>query len=243
MPKTGGMGDNLYVAQFNLSGDVGSIGKVSGGPAALDVTAIDKFGYEKIGGVRDGGIDFTSWFNPDALAEHAALKGLPTADVLVSYFRGTALGGEAASCLAKQLNYDGKRGSDGALSFDVSAEANAFGVEWGRMLTAGVRADTTATNGTGVDHVTVSTVFGLQAYLHVFSFTGTSVTIKIQDSADNAAFADVAGASFAVVAVPGAQRLAVAGTVRRYLRVATTGTFSQCSFAVQAIRNETAVSF
>ena len=37
--------------------------------------------------------------------------------------------------------------------------------------------------------------FGVQAYLQVFSFTGTDVTITIQDSADNSSFANITGLS------------------------------------------------
>jgi hypothetical protein len=53
-------------------------------------------------------------------------------------------------------------------------------------LTAAPRTDTTATNGTSYDFGTGSTAFGLQAYLQVLSFTGTSCTIKLQESSDNA---------------------------------------------------------
>jgi hypothetical protein len=243
MPKTSGLGDNLLVAQYNLSGDVGSLGKIGGGNSPLDVTSIQSSGSERIGGKRDGSIEFNTWFNPDPSREHVALKALPTADVVVSYLRGTALGAESCSCTGKQLNYDGKRGSDGAFALDVVVASDAFGIEWGRTLTAGVRSDTAATNGTGRDDVVVSTAFGLQAYLHLLTFTGTSVTVTIEDSADNVSFATVAGATFGALSAPGAARIAVAGTVRRYLRAVTTGTFSQASFAVTVVRNETIVVF
>ncbi|MGH3587159.1 MAG: hypothetical protein ACRDQ0_12630, partial [Pseudonocardia sp.] len=89
--------------------------------------------------------------------------------------------------------------------------------------------------------------FGLQAWLHVFSFTGTSCTVKIQESSDDAAgdaFADVTGGAFAAASAVGAQRIATGAiNVERYLRIVTTGTFSECTFAVTACRNETAVQF
>jgi len=245
VPKQSGLGDALYLDFYDLSGDVGAIDQAGGGPAALGVTAIDKSAMERLGGLRDGGLEFTSFFNPSANQEHAALRGLPTTDRVASYFRGTTLGGEAASLVAKQINYDATRGEDGSLTFKVQALANGFGLDWGRSLTAGKRTDSTATNGASVDHTDVSTAFGWQAFLHVFAFTGTSVTVTIQDSADDAAFANLTGGAFTAATGQTSQRLegGRTATVRRYLRAITTGTFSNAVFAVVFSRNLTAVAY
>lgn len=251
MAKQGGLGDNLYVAGYDLSGDIGSLGGISGGPAALEVTGIDKSAFERIGGLRDGKLEYTAWFNKATDRAHLRLSTLPTADVITTYFRGTALGGASANIVAKQINYDGTRGDDGALSFAVEAQANGFGVEWGRSMTAGKRTDGGAANGSSVDFGTGSTAFGLQAYLHVFAFTGTDATIRIQESSDDGAgdaFANVTGGAFTqITAGPTSERIATAAgqTVERYLRVitATTGGFSDLQFAVSVVRNSTAVVF
>lgn len=242
MGKQSGLGDHLYVGGYDLSGDIGSIQRIAGGPAAMDVTGIDKSGYERIGGVRDGGIDFSSWFNDALGQEHPVLSTLPTTDVIVTYCRGLALGSAAASCVAKQIGYDGNRATGGAFTFAVNTQSNGYGVDWGVQLTPGARTDTTATNGTSIDGG-AATTFGGQFFLQVTAFTGTSVTVKIQDSADNSTFADVTNAAFVAATALGSQRIAVTGTLRRYLRVVTTGTFSNAVFVVQASRNLTAVSF
>lgn len=243
MAKQGGMGDNLYIAGYDLSGDIASLGRIGGGPALQDVTAIDKSARERLGLLRDGTIEFSSWFDPAANMEHARLSTLPTADVTLQYSRGTTLGAPAACLNAKQANYDGQRGADGAFSFQVSALANQFGLEWGVQLTAGKRTDTAATNGTGVD-TTAALAFGAQAYLQVFSVTGTSVTVAIEDSADNVTFAAVAGLAFtaAPAGTPQTQRLAIANTatVRRYVRAVTSGVFSNAVFSVVLVKNEQA---
>lgn len=245
MAKQSGMGDNLYVAGFNLSGDIGSLGRIGGGPAVLEVTGIDKSAYERIGGLRDGAIEYNGWFNPAVGQLHERASLLPTADQILTYCRGTLLGSPAAALVSKQLNYDGSRGQDGALTFSVSAQANAFGIEWGRQLTAGIRTDGAAVNGASID-TTAAASFGAQAYLHVFAFTGTDATVKIQDSADNAAWADVAGLAFTQITTgtPQAQRIAISNTatVRRYLRAVsiTTGGFTNLQFAVAVVKNETA---
>jgi hypothetical protein len=242
MSKQSGLGDRLLVGGYNLSGDIGSIQRVAGGPAALDLTDITQEAYERQGGLRDGGIDFTSWFDKAAGAAHPRLGSLPTTDVTVTYCRGFGLGSSCASCVAKQIGYDGTRAADGSLSFAVATQANGYGLEWGLQLTPGLRTDAAATNGASLDGA-ASSSFGAQFYLQVTAFTGTSVTVKVQDSADNSAWLDLSGATFTAATGATSQRIAVAGTVRRYLRVVTTGTFSNAVFLVQATRNATAVVF
>lgn len=246
MAKQSGLGDALLIGGNLISGDVNSIGKVSGGPAVLDFTGIDKSAFERQGGLKDGGLDFTAFYNDTALTgAHAVLKPLPLTDTLVTYLRGTTIGSQSASLLAKQLNYDPTRNADGSLTFAVSTVANGFGLEWGTQVTAGVRTDTAATNGAGVDFTTVSTVFGAQAYLQVLSVTGTSVTVTVQDSADNVTFANVTGLAFTAATGIGFQRIATANnaTIRRYIRVITTGTFTNAQFAVSVTRNEALTAF
>lgn len=246
MSKQGGLGDALYYGGYDMSGDVQALGNIGGGPALLDFTDITQSAMARQGGLRDGRIEWTSFFNPGiaANAAHGLLSALPRGDVLVTYCRGTALGGPAACLNGKQVNYDGTRGNDGSFTFGVSGQANGFGLEWGKLLTAGMRTDTAATNGTGIDTAT-SLSFGAQAYLHVGAFTGTDITVKIQDSADNATFADVSGLSFAQVTTgPNTQRIAISNTatVRRYLRAVTvtTGGFTSATFAVVINKNECA---
>src|SRR3972149_9619210 len=139
MAKQSGLGDNLYVGGSDLSGDVGAVQTIRSSVNPLVVTGLDKSAMERINGQYDGEISFNSFFNDAALAEHAELKLMPTADTLVSYFRGTPLGGESACLTAKQINYDPTRSADGGLIFAVQALSNAYGLEWGKMLTAGKR--------------------------------------------------------------------------------------------------------
>lgn len=247
MSKSSGLGDALHIAGFDSSGDIQALGNVGGGPALLNFTGIDKSAYERKGGLRDGRIEYTAFFNHVAagVGTHERLSALPRTDQIVTYCRGTALGSDAASLVSKQINYDPSRADDGMFTFGVSAQANGFGLEWGNLLTPGIRTDTAATNGTGID-TTASASFGGQAYLQAFSFTGTDVTVKIQDSADNATFADVAGFAFTQITggTPSAERIALGNTatLRRYLRVstATTGGFTSLAFAVNVIKNEVA---
>jgi hypothetical protein len=256
--KTSGLGDNFYVAGVDLSGDTASLGEVGGGCAVIDVTGIDKSAFERIGGVRDGRIEWVSHFNPETAADnpgvtvdhsHVTLSSLPTTDRHIAYFRGTTLGNPAACLVAKQLNYDGTRDNDGKITFAVRAEANGFGLEWGKSLTAGIRTDTAATDGASVDFGTGSTAFGAQFYLQVFALDGDDCTFTVEQSSDDGgadAFAAVTGGAFTeVTAAPAVERLQTSRTqtVERYLRVVTSGTFTSVSFAVVAVRNDSTILF
>lgn len=259
MAKQSGLGDNLYVGGYDISGDVGSLSRIGGGPAALDVTAINSSAFERIGGLRTGEVSFTAYFNDDGSANrgagagstHVELSALPTGDVIVTYCRGTTLANPGAAMTSKQINYDPTRGADGSLTIGVQALSNGFGIEWGKQLTAGLRTDTGATNGTGVDYGTGSTTFGAQFYLQVTAFTGTDVTISIEESSDDGggdAYAAVTGGGFTqVTSGPTTERIATSNsqTVERYLRAvtATSGGFTSVSFSVIGVRNDTQVLF
>lgn len=249
MTKQSGLGDQLLISGYDLGEDIGSVGNIAGGNSPLNFTPITKSAFVRQGGQRDGTIEYTAFFNPSTGRSHDRLSALPTGDQLVTYLRGTGLGSPGACLNSKQIGYNGSRGDDGSFTFAVTAQANGYGLEWGEQLTDGVRADSAATNGTGVDFGTGSTTFGAQFYLHVTAFTGTTATVKVQESSDNGAvdpWTDVTGGSFtAVAAGPTWERLETARgqTVERYLRVATSGTFSALSLLVVAVRNPVEVTF
>ena len=245
MAKQSGLGDNFYIAGFDLSGDVSAIDKINGGPALLDFTPINKSAMVRQGGLRDGGMSFTSLFEfggvGSANFEHDVLSLLPKTDVVACYFRGTALGNPAAGLVAKQSNYDGTRDNAGNLPFKCDLLANSFGLGWGIQLTPGLRTDTVATAGTSQDNG-AATTFGAQAYLQFNAITGTSVDVKLEHSTDNTTFTTLI--DFGAQSARGAARAAVAGTVNRYLRATTgTGTFTSATFAMMVVRHTTAVVF
>jgi hypothetical protein len=242
--KSTGLGDDLLCGGYHIGGDIRDV-VVSGGPALLDVTDITQSGHSRLGGLGDGHMALTSYHDPAPGQSHAVFSALPTADEIMTYLRGQAIGGASACLNAKQINYDPTRANTGELTFKVNGDGNAYGLEWGVQLTAGVRTDTTATNGTSYDTL-ASATFGGQAYLQAVAVTGTSFTVTIQDSADNSSFSNVTGLSFtAVSAAPQAQRIAIANgqTIRRYVRAVTTGTFTVAAFQVTLAKNGLAVVF
>lgn len=242
MAKQSGLGDNLYVGGYDLSGDIQALDSIHGGATLLEFTAITQSAHERQLGVKDGSIGATTYFNATASQAHPVLSALPTTDVGVMYCRGTTLGGVTACCVGKQVGYDGTRDDAGNLTLKTEVDANGYGLEWGRLLTAGIRTDTAATNGSSIDTV-ASASFGGQAYLQVFAFSGTDVTVKIQDSANNSAFADVTGLAFTQITsgTRQTQRISISNTstIRQYVRAitVTTGGVTSVSFAVSITKN------
>jgi hypothetical protein len=240
MAKESGLGHYLFCGGFDLSGDVGMVDSIISRRNLLDVTGIDKSAPERISGLRDGEINFNSWFNPSASQEHPALSTLLTTDRLVQYHAGATVGQSAAGLNAKQVNYDPSRGADGSLALSVQALGNGSPVEWGEQLTTGKQTFASATNGTSIDYGAAigSTAFGAVGYLQVFSVASGTATVAIQDSADNAAFLDVTGLVFTGATGQTQQRLATAtgATIRRYLRVNVTGAFTNAVIAVVVLK-------
>lgn len=240
MAKRSGLGQNLYVDGYNISGDALSW-ELSMENELLETTGIDKSAYERIIGLRGGTANVTSWFNDATGQQHEAFKTPVAANgKMITVATSTTLGDPAFAMVGQQGSFAGERGDDGSFTFEVEASvSNGYPIEWGVQGTAGVRSDTSATAGTGIDFG-ASSSFGLAAYLQVFSFTGTSCTVKLQESSDNSGdtYADVTGGSFTAATGRTTQRIQTATnlSVERYLRVVTTGTFSSCAFHVTIVR-------
>jgi hypothetical protein len=247
MAKATGLGARFFLDGYDLSGDVGSLGRINSARNVNEVPGIDVEAQERLHAHRDGGMEWSAWFNKTAGQSHPVLSVIPSTDRHAMYMHRATLGTSAAACVAKQVDFNVNRATDGSLTLGVTVESNAYGLEWGTTLTAGKRTDTAATNGTGVDF-TGTTAFGLQAYLQVFSFTGTSVTVKLQESSDNGvgdAWADVTGGGFTAATGRTTQRIQTtrALSVERYLRAVTTGTFTSAVFAVMVVKNAVTANF
>ena len=240
MSKTSGLGDHLLAGGYLVGTDIRDVA-VSGGNSPLDVTDITQSAHSRLGGLRDGKMSLTSYHDTAAGLEHTAFSSLPRTDVILTYLRGQVIGNPAAALNAKQVNYDPTRANSGELTFKIEAEGSGYGLEWGEALTAGTRTDTTATTGAFYDD-TAATSFGGQAYFHLTAFSGTSVTIDIQSATTSGGSYSSTGLTTTAMNAIGAQRLATANnvTINRYLKVVTTGTFSNAVFAVVFVRNQTA---
>lgn len=239
MAKVSGIGSSLAFAQYDLSGDIGALTSISASRTMLDVTSIQDPAPYRLPGRRDGAVGFLSYWNTTAGQAQAVLKAMPTSDVICTWFLSSTVGDPGASLVAKQTNYAPTLGADGSLTADLSAEANGYGLEWGQMLTTGKQTFASGTQtGTSVDLGSVSTLFGAAAYLHVFSIGSNSATVKLQDSADNGTFADLTGMTFTSVSAATSERIqgGASATVRRYVRLNVSGTYTNLVCAVNFVR-------
>lgn len=242
MAKGSGLGDQLYVGGYDVGGSINSLQRIAGGNTPIGMTDITQSAEARAGGQRDGGFGITSYFDPAAGATHERFSALPTGDVIATYAHGSSIGGHSASCVGKQIDYAGNRAQDGSFLQTVDVLANKYGLEWGRQLTAGKRTDTAAANGASLDLASVSPgAFGAHLYVQLFAFTGTSVTLKVQQSSDDGAgdaFADVAGLTTAALTDITAVRIAVTELgVERYVRLVSVGTFTEAIFFAQFERH------
>lgn len=252
MAKESGLGDGLFVNGYDLSGDIQQVNNIGSPRAVIDVTGINKSAFERVYGVRDGVIEMTTHFNTSAGQQFPTLKSVPDADSHIMFRHGSTLGNPAAALVSKRVNFDMTRGNEGAVTFAVGAQSNGYGLEWGNLLTAGVRTDTSATNGTAYDFgADQAGFFDAQAYLHVTAFTGTDCTITIQSSQDNGG-TDPFSDRLVFTAVTSAhayerKAMTTPGTqvMERYVRVktSTSGGFSSISFVVMLNVNRAVTSF
>ena len=239
MAKKSGLGQQIFVHGYDLSGDVAAIDGAGSPRNLLEITAINASATERLVGLSDGNISVSSWFNDSTEQEHDALSGLVTTDRIVTWAFGATRGDVAACLVAKQLNYDGSRGTDGSLSFSVDTQADGISLDWCNTLTTGKETHSSAGSSTSRDDG-AGTTAGMVAYLEITDCDSGTPTVTIQESSDNGSSdAWVNVLSFSAVgyaSAPTAERVTSSGTVERYLRITTTGTFSNLDFCVSTRR-------
>mgnify|MGYP000668890595 FL=1 len=62
MAKSSGLGSNLYVGKYDLSGSIGALGSIEAMRATLDVPAINQSAMDRIVALKDGSVAFTSYW-------------------------------------------------------------------------------------------------------------------------------------------------------------------------------------
>lgn len=234
--KKSGLGMRLYLQGLDVSGDVGALQTLRASMAAIPATGIDESTASRIAGMRDGEISYNVFFNNSDDETHDALAALPTTNVLAMVLTGTTAGDPVFCLTAKQVNYDWTRNADGSMQGTVQLLAAAgIPMEYALLLKAkGTHAS--ATDETGIDFGSQTTA-GAIGYLQHFSAATGTVEYDLEDSSDSTdgddgswanlgAFSDVATPYAAI-----AQRIEISGTVERWTRASTNGTFTTAVFA------------
>jgi hypothetical protein len=241
MAKRSGIGASFFVDEIDLSGDVGAITSAETMRNEQDVTGINKSAVERILTLRDGTMSFASFWNTATDQAVLTLQTMPRTDRICTLMLSSSLGDAAASIQGKQINYPITRAQDGSLAAtnDVKANGLGMGLEWGEMLTTGKETFASGTlDTTAIDLGAVSTLFGMAAYLHVFSLGSGEPTVTVQDSANNIAFAAITGGAFTSVTAATSERIqtSATATIRRYVRIEVDGTYTDLVAAVNFVR-------
>lgn len=243
MAKKSGLGNRLYIGGYDISGDVGAVSNISTPRGVQETTGINKSAVERLLLKADASLTFDTWFNDATDEIHAALKGLSTADRLALFAMGTTRGDVGFGMTGKQVNYDWARSDDGGLSGSTNVEqSGGERAVWGEMLAV---KETIASAGslTGIiDASGSSTASGVVCHLHIFTKASGTPTVHLQDSSNTTNGVDGAWSTigtFTNQTARTAERISVAGTVEKGLRIEASGTFSNLVVAA-VIRRGTA---
>lgn len=234
MAKTNGLGVRIYANGYDLNTDVNALSGIGTNQALLDVTNLSVSATERIIGLKDSTLSVNGWFDNAAGYSHDAFKSI-TGDSEVIMTMGTSRGDAACGMVADQSSYNIDRTQGSAIATTVEFQtSDGEGLNWGVVLTDGPeQTDSSATNSASVDNSTSSSN-GARALISVESIGSGTATVKVQDSSDDAAWADLI--SFTAVTARTSEAVSATGTVDRYLRVQTTGTFTDLVFVVQVAR-------
>lgn len=178
-----------------------------------------------ISGTKDGTISAEGYFESSTGSVDPTLNtalGASTQSLWTVYPQGeSAIGSASFHAQAVETSYSASMPVDGVVS--VSAEAqSSSSIEAGVCLHVLGAESTGTTNSASYDGSASSTA-GASAILHCTAITASSAVVKIQDSADNSSFADII--TFTSITTAGSsERVAITGTVRRYVRATVTVT-------------------
>lgn len=233
-----GLAARLYLDKWDLSGDVSAISSISATTNLQDRTVLLNPAMARLPLLRDGAIGFTSFFNGATGGSQPVLSALPGTATQATVTTGSAVGSDTFSLSGLQATFDEARGQDGSLVLTTGISASATALEVGELLTTGKQTFGATGAGSAITYGATGTSFGWSAYLHAISVATGTATVNVQDSADNATFTTLAGGSFAGVSAGGAQRIAGAATatVRKYVRVQVSGTFTSLVAVVTFVR-------
>ena len=234
MAKTNGLGVRIYANGYDLNADVNALSGIGQTQTLLDVTPLAKSAMERIIGLRDSVLSVNGYFDNAAGFSHEAFKSI-SADSEVIMTDGTSRGDHACGMVADQGSYDINRGEGSAITTTVEfSTSNGKGLNWGVALTDGPeQTDAAAANSAAVDN-TSSSANGAIGVVSIESVATGTADIKVQHSADDITYADLL--TFTGATGRTSESISATGTVNRYVRVASTGTFTNLVFVMQFAR-------
>jgi len=240
---------SVYLDYWHLAAK----GIISAGPLAVEAEMGDHatFGDAITGGlpvsmnITPGTINYVLEFGVNSYMSPTASPNAPGTHLLtfaIGDRAAAAQGDPVFCCYGEQLSSASDIGAGMVTMNQVFgpynvAQIHAYTKAWGKLLHAFSSTDA-VNSSAGVDGLAATTAGGYMVY-HVYAGTGT-VTIKVQDSANNSDWLDLSGATTGVITQTNAYGIVSIGTtatVRQYLRWQVVfGTASACEFALSFIR-------
>jgi hypothetical protein len=232
MAKRSGLSQTLITHGVNVSGDVGSINNLTLTRADLDTTGLDKTAHERLTGTGDGSIDFTSFFNDEVAGSHLTLRAMPATSVMWTWLlAGAEAGGAGMTGTVQQMSYSPVRGRNGSMEIGVvgSARDGYPPFEDHVNVSPGIVTHASATSSASIDSLASSALGGI-GFLQYTSRASGTPTFLIEHSTNNSTWATLLTFVGTGGVTSFGERLTVTGTVNRYLRATTTGTFTNAVF-------------
>ena len=223
----------LFSNQYNLTTYLNSV-TVSNAVETPETTTFGSSDRSYIVGHTDGSISFEGLFDGttygvtvgstadgiDKILKDAL--GNSTNSVISASSDSTSIGGRAVLVDSAATSYEISSPLTDVVAVSGEAVAND-GLDYGIWLGCNVAATSTST-GTSVDNSASSTNGGV-AHLHVTANTRSGTTVaKVQHSADNSTWADLATFTTIAIGTATSERKVVASgtTVNRYVRALVT---------------------
>lgn len=234
-----GSSGRVLADDFALSGYLRSV-DVGKERELADATVLTDTGHRFIPGLDVGSLSFEGLFDntyaAPGLDDEMFTDNAGGVAVVTVGESGFALGSRVQSLEVRQNNYAISSPVGDVVSISASWTSEG-GVDSGVSLRDLSSASATA-NGSSVDNA-ASSANGAVAALHVTTNTRNgTVVVKVQHSTDNSAWSDLLTFTTVASSTTTAERVAVTGTVNRYLRASWTvaGSTGSITFAVAACR-------
>jgi len=218
MAFTHGKNTGVFVGPGNLSPFFNEA-SASQDVETAETTAFGSNAKTYIIGLKDGTVSVSGMFDGDQDSVDEQIEGVlgaEAASVATIAPEGVAIGKVSYSCAARKTSYEISSPVGDVVATSLSIQADG-GIDRGVLL--GANTAVTATDeGASQDNGAATTDGGV-GYLHVTANTRDgSSTFKVQSSADDLTYADLVTFTAVPATTTAAQRVAVTGTVNRYVR-------------------------
>ena len=230
MANVHGKDTEIYLGDTDVSAFLAA-NSVAVANELADISAYQDEDRNFLGGLITGSASLSGHFDGAAGAIDEELTNALKTQTLLSVAYGNALSDRWVGMQIQASSYEAANpvGDVVAVAYQATADD---GVSRGTVLHPIANVETGAGEETHVDQA-ASSALGCNAFLHVTAFTGTDITILIEDAATDAGYATLV--TFTQVTGITSERIEVAAaadTPNRWLKVSWTGTFSSCTFIV-----------